>query len=35
MELYCEAIEVAAESWKIVQSLPDYEALVGEILFRK
>ncbi|KAL3903542.1 MAG: hypothetical protein SGILL_010407 [Bacillariaceae sp.] len=35
MKLYHAAIEEAVESWKYVQALPDYEALVGEILFRE
>ena len=35
MKLYCSAIEGAVESWKHVQALPDYEALVGENLFKE
>jgi hypothetical protein len=35
MKVYCTAIESAAESWKLVQALPDYQTLVGELLFRE
>lgn len=35
MELYCQAIEHAVESWGLVQKIPDYETVVGELLFRQ
>jgi hypothetical protein len=35
MELYCQAIEHAVESWKLVQEISDYETIVGELLFRQ
>jgi hemoglobin-like flavoprotein len=35
MKLYCHAIEAAAESWKHVQALGNYQELVGKILFRE
>mmetsp|Transcript_16083 Transcript_16083/g.28099 ORF Transcript_16083/g.28099 Transcript_16083/m.28099 type:complete len:452 (-) Transcript_16083:160-1515(-) len=35
MEVYVQAIEAAVNSWKIVQTIPDYEGVVGETLFRK
>jgi hypothetical protein len=35
MKLHCHAIEAAAESWKHVQALDNYQELVGELLFRE
>ncbi|CAB9515011.1 symbiotic hemoglobin 2 [Seminavis robusta] len=35
MDLYCQAVEQAAETWETVKQLPNYEELVGELLFRE
>jgi hypothetical protein len=35
MELYFRAVEHSVESWKLVQKLPNYESLVGELLFAR
>eukprot|EP00980_Cylindrotheca_fusiformis_P011263 scaffold2594_cov85-Cylindrotheca_fusiformis.AAC.5 len=35
MELYNDSVANAIESWKTVQSLPNYRTLVGELLFRE
>ena len=35
MELYFTAVETVAETWEVVQGIPNYEAVVGEILFRQ
>jgi hypothetical protein len=35
MEIYLSAIEKAAETWGIIQAIPNYEVLVGELLFRE
>jgi Globin len=35
MKVYYHALEAAAESWKIVKTLPEYQSLVGELLFRE
>ena len=35
MELYFGSVEKAVESWKKVQQLPNYELVVGTILFKE
>ena len=35
MEIYLSAIEKAAETWEIIQAIPNYETVVGELLFRE
>ena len=35
MEMYFEVVEKAAETWKIVQQIPNYEGVVGELLFKQ
>mmetsp|Transcript_18784 Transcript_18784/g.46537 ORF Transcript_18784/g.46537 Transcript_18784/m.46537 type:complete len:420 (+) Transcript_18784:33-1292(+) len=35
MEVYCASIEKAAESWKLIQSDPNYYVTFGEALFRR
>jgi hypothetical protein len=35
MELYFQGVEKAAETWKIVQQIPNYEGVAGELLFRQ
>ncbi|CAJ1955631.1 unnamed protein product [Cylindrotheca closterium] len=35
MEVYCASIEKAVESWKLIQSDPNYYVTFGEALFRR
>jgi hypothetical protein len=35
MSLYMNAIEEAADTWETVRKIPDYELVVGKVLFRQ
>jgi len=35
MELYCYAVQEAAETWNIIKRLENYEVVIGEIFFRE
>lgn len=35
MDLYCHAIEHVAQTWRIVQEIPNYQEVVGVLLFRQ
>jgi hypothetical protein len=35
MEVYLSAIEKTAETWDLVQAIPNFEAVVGELLFQE
>lgn len=35
LNLYVGALEQCIETWKVVQQIPNYEAVVGELLFRQ
>jgi hypothetical protein len=35
MEMYFQGVQTAAETWKIVQRIPNYEGVVGELLFKQ
>ena len=35
IQLYVEALEQCIETWQIIQTIPNYEKVVGELLFRQ